>query len=141
MDEETVLEQSKGGQGYKSAYWLVYISDRMQDKYKQFNYNQYDPSDMQKNIDSRIFGARIQPALLEAQKEANKLLLAEVDEFKNSEAANRVTSLYDKRYVELQNIFEPKQGEKAPSNQELANFYACLYHQNLKDTAKRLLLD
>ena len=29
VDEETVLNQAKGGEGYKSAYWLVYISDKM----------------------------------------------------------------------------------------------------------------
>ena len=67
--------------------------------------------------------------------------MTEVDEFKNSEAANKVTALYDKRLVELQNIFEPKKDEKAPINKELANFYACLYIKELKDTAKRLLLD
>ena len=67
--------------------------------------------------------------------------MTEVDEFKNSEAANKVTSLYDKRLVELQNIFEPKQDQKPPANKELANFYASLYMKDMKDTAKRLLLD
>jgi len=62
-----------------------------------------------------------------------------VDEFKNSEAANKVTSLYDKRFSELQNIFDQK--EKPLTNKELANFYACLYHNGNLDTAKRLLID
>ena len=72
VDEETVLSQSKGGEGYKSAYWLVYISDKMLNTYKTINYNQYDPSDMQKNINNHIYGQRIQPDLLAAQKDLNK---------------------------------------------------------------------
>lgn len=72
--------------------------------------------------------------------------MAEVDEFKNSEAANKVTALYDKRTEELKKIFEPPQDkdkeQKPTTNQELANFYASLYKQEaFKDTAKRLLLD
>ena len=59
VEEETVLSQSKGGDGYKSAYWLVYISDKVLQQYKQINYNQYDPVDMQKNVTNHIYGQRI----------------------------------------------------------------------------------
>ena len=64
-----------------------------------------------------------------------------MDDFKNSEAANKVTSLYDKRIVELQSLFEVKAGEKPAANRDLSSFYAHLHVQDFKDTAKRLLLD
>ena len=58
VDEETVLSQASGG-SFKSAYWLVYISERMLNEYKKINFNQYDPSGMQKNVTNHIYGQRI----------------------------------------------------------------------------------
>ena len=40
------------------------------------------------------------------EEEKNKKLLFEADEFKSSEIAKEVTRLYDKRYREIDTIFE-----------------------------------
>ena len=51
-----MFEQSNGGAGLKTAYWLVYISDELLNQYKKLNINEYDPSAMNKNVANHIYG-------------------------------------------------------------------------------------
>ena len=136
VDEETVFEQSNGGCGLKTAYWLVYISDALHQQYTKLNINEYDPSAINKNVTNHIYGKRIPAPLLSQQDELNKKLRGEVDDFKNSEAANKVTSLYDRRLAELTTVIDSKD-----KNKDLANFYVNLFTKEMKDTSKRLLID
>ena len=68
-------------------------------------------------------------------QQENKLLQAEIDAFATS-VATRVTSLYEERITEL-----VKLDEESLSNTFLVNYYGYLYDCNLKDEAKRQLLD
>jgi len=45
VDEAEVMEQSIGGQGAMTAYWLVYISEAKFKEYRTININAYDPED------------------------------------------------------------------------------------------------
>ena len=97
---------------------------------------------MKKNASIHAYSTNLDPALVAEQLKTNQELLTEVDEFKNSEAASKVTSLYDKRCAELIAIMEPKKGETVSSNDKLVNVYCNLYGTaELRDLAKRLLLD
>ena len=45
-------------------------------------------------------------ALVQAEEEKNKKLLFEAEDYKSSEIAKEVTRLYDKRYREMDAVFE-----------------------------------
>lgn len=74
-------------------------------------------------------------------KTDNRALTAEVDNFKNTETAKKITTAYEAAMQDLEKVFEPQQGKAVP-NRDMGSVYTFLYHNpDTKELAKRLLLD
>lgn len=56
VDEKEVFEQSIGGHGTMTAYWLVYISEEMLKAHEQININKFIPDDEQANTQGHVYG-------------------------------------------------------------------------------------
>ena len=82
----------------------------------------------------------MKPALVQAEEAKNKKLLFEAEDYKSSEIAKEVTRLYDKRYREIDTVFEQLQ-YKNIANKDLPNIFFFLYARSHIDTAMRHLLD
>ena len=67
----------------------------------------------------------------------NKALRVEVEEFKNTEIAKKVTTLYEKNFDELK-----KKMEEKGSHKDIGSIYTNLMtRKDTEELAKRLLLD
>lgn len=89
------------GGGYtKSAYWVVYISEKEKNKCQQLPLNSYDA--YAADLESKHpFGAISDSRIVQKIMDDNRKLVLEVDNFKSSEIAKKVTTLYEKYYDEL----------------------------------------
>ena len=64
VEEQSVLSQSKGGEGYRSAYWVVYISQRMLNEYSRLSFGSFDTVDMTKNVSNHAYNGHLDAGLL-----------------------------------------------------------------------------
>lgn len=136
VEQEQVLEEAMGGGLTKSAYYVIYISEKELHGTKGYNQNSYEPHEQ--NFEKRhAYGKIANQAILNKIMEDNRKLVAEVDEFKGTEIAKKVTTLYEKCYQEIMDIINQK-----VNNKDIGSIYTYLLSkQETADLGKRLLLD
>ncbi len=109
-----------GGGLTKSAYWLVYISEKELQASRNIDENRYDANE-QDFEQKHPYGAMTNPNIIKKIVEDNRALIYEVDTFKNNEVAKKVTTLYEKYFDEIQKITEAKL-----QNKDIASIYTYL---------------
>ena len=94
-----------GGGMTKSAYYVIYISEKELQDTRDVNENSYEPNEP--NFEKRHpYGAIANQSILQKIQEDNRRMMAEIDEFKGNEIAKKVTTLYEKYYSEINKIIE-----------------------------------
>jgi len=91
VEEKQVLEDANGGGLTKSAYYVIYISEKELQDTKPIEQSKYEPS--LANFENLHPYGRITSAnIMKKIQEDNRKLMNEVDEYKGSETAKRVTN-------------------------------------------------
>ena len=86
-----------GGGLTKSAYYVIYISEKELQGTRNTDENSYEPN--VNNFETRHpYGSIASQIILTKILEDNRKLMAEVDEFKGNEIAKKVTTLYEQYY-------------------------------------------
>ena len=86
-----------GGGLTKSAYYVIYISEKELRGTHNIDENSYDPNE--NNFENRHpYGAIADRGILAKILEDNRKLVAEIDEFKGNEIAKKVTTHYEQCY-------------------------------------------
>jgi len=125
-----------GGGFTKSAYWIVYISEKEKQATLKIDENNYDATEQDLET-KHPYGAMATPNIIKKILDDNRALVLEVDTFKNNEVAKKVSTLYEKYFDEIQKITETKL-----ANKDIASIYTYLITKpDFKDIGKRLLLD
>lgn len=136
VSEEEVMEQSIGGFGAMTAYWLVYISEERFNEYKTINVNSYDPTGNVHNTQTHTYGQIVAEDVSRQIDEENNNLIALIKEHKNLVIAKQVTAIYEARYNEILKLFP----EKPDPATEYASIYTYIWARNSKETVQRLML-
>ena len=125
-----------GGGMTKSAYYVIYISEKELHDTRDINENSYEPNEP--NFEKRHpYGAIANQAILQKIDGDNRKMMAEIDEFKGNEIAKKVTTLYERYYSEINEIIDKK-----VANKDIGSIYTYLLTKNdTMDLGKRLLLD
>ena len=136
VEQDQVLEEAMGGGLTKSAYYVIYISDKELQGTRSTNENSYEPADP--NFEKKHpYGSIASQAILQKIQDDNRKMMAEVDEFKGNEIAKKVTTLYEKYFQEISEVIDKK-----ISNKDIGSIYTFLLSKgDYADTGKRLLLD
>ena len=87
-----------GGGLTKSAYYVIYISEKELQDTRTVNMNGYEPA-AQTFEKQHPYGVIASQPILTKILDNNRKMLAEVDEFKGNEIAKKVTTLYEKDYT------------------------------------------
>lgn len=125
-----------GGGLTKSAYYVIYISEKELQDTRPIDENSYEPS--VNNFETQHpYGSIASQVILKKILEDNRKLMGEVDQFKGTEIAKKVTTLYELYYDQILKVMEQK-----IQNKDIGSIYS--YFLNKQDTAdlgKRLLID
>ena len=100
-----MFEEANGGSLTKSAYYITYISENELNHACSVDMNSYNPSS-QDFIKKHPYGKIASAEIVQKIIEDNRKLQAEVDDFKASEIAKKVTTSYEKAYEEIQKIMD-----------------------------------
>lgn len=100
VEEKKVYEEANGGSLTKSAYYVIYISDKELQLARSVDSNCYEPGDVTLS-QNHPYGKQASQEILAKIKEDNRKLQAEVDDFKATEIAKKVTTSYEKAFEEL----------------------------------------
>ena len=126
-----------GGGLSKSAYWVVYISEKEKQACSKLPVNTYDATNAEQEKQHPYGTALSDAKIVDKILADNRDLIREVDNFKNTEVAKKVTTLYEKYYEEIAKAMDTKLAIK-----DIASIYTTLLARpETKDLGKRLLLD
>ena len=100
VEEAQVLEDARGGSMTKSAYYVIYISEEELQSTRAIDENLFDSS-VDNFEQHHPYGRIANQEILQKILEDNRKLITEVDEFKGSEIAKKVTTAYERVYEEI----------------------------------------
>ena len=137
VEEKLVFEEASGGGLTKSAYYVIYISERELQHSKTVDGNLFVPGQALDKL--HPYASLASEQILAKIRDDNRKLQTEVDNYKASEIAKKVTTCYEKTYDEISKILEQK-----IANKDIGSFYTYLLSNKNMETqnlGKRLLVD
>lgn len=141
--EELVFKESMGGDDKKTAYWLVYVSEKTRAELEKTNVYLFDTQISENDNKTHVYAKSFPTELLASISAANAKNRQEYQDYFDNENVKQVTALYDARYNELVRFFDGPPGAqnfKPLPFQEQASIYTALWGSNNKEQMKRLLL-
>ena len=89
----------------KSAYYVIYISQQELDHTRTINENSYEPNKPNFEV-MHPYGSITDQEILRKILDDNRKLVQLADEYKATELAKKVTTVYEKSFDEIQKVME-----------------------------------
>ena len=105
VEESQVYEEANGGSLTKSAYYITYISQNELNNTRNVDMNTYEPNDRD-FTNKHPYGKIAKAEIIQKIIEDNRKLQTEVDDFKATEIAKKVTTTYEKAFEDIQKIMD-----------------------------------
>ena len=102
-----MLEDANGGFSYRSAYYLIYISEAEMLETKRHDVNRFEPSPAGMPWKHPYEPLSREKILKEILFE-NRRLMTEADEYRAVEIAKKVTTIYEKDYDDLKSFLNQR---------------------------------